>query len=95
MIKTFRILGRRWRILEYVGEGKQRKCFVYPGDPGKVIKIPKPSGRQNTVEIDCYRFLEKRRVPLDHIARLYGEETVVDSDGKAYRGFVFERALND
>ncbi|MDR0746295.1 MAG: PhoP regulatory network YrbL family protein [Helicobacteraceae bacterium] len=82
--------------MEFIGAGANRECFVHPNDPAKVIKITKSTSviEQDAVESAYYKLLEKRRVPFDHVVRFYGEETVLDSDGKERRGFVFERALN-
>jgi hypothetical protein len=81
--------------MQFIGEGNRRKCFVYRDDPTKVIKVAKSISTTEAIEVKYYAMLEKRGVPFDHIVRFYGEDTVLDGDGKEYSGFVFERALND
>lgn len=68
--------------------GRHRACFIHPSDPGKCIKVPARPGAfsQSLVEDDYYRYLARRRVPLDHLAACHGW---VDTDRG--RGLVFDR----
>ena len=81
-----------------LAEGRERRCYLHPQDPGKVVKIPKGTETSQTRrELDFYRGLQKRAfTDYSHLPRFYGTvetnlgqglviELIRDHDGQISR----------
>lgn len=71
---------------EFVGAGKHRSCYAYPGDPSRVIKVLHEASerelRSVAHELDYYRWLDKHLKDWRGIPRFY--ETVETNLGTGY-----------
>jgi hypothetical protein len=77
-----------------INKGTNRACYVHPEDKNKCIKINISKNKKETKrEIWYYKYLEKRKVSYDMLARYYGMvktnfgegevvELIRDYDGK-------------
>lgn len=76
--------------LELIGTGSQRKCYAFPGDASRCVKVVYNSSRGGAREIaretEYFRHLQKRLRDWRCIPRFYG---TVETD--AGTGYVFER----
>lgn len=72
--------------LEPIGKGTNRLCFVHPEDKNKCIKITHSNDYSEAIkEIKYYKFLQKRNISWNLLAKYYG--SVETSLGK---GEVFD-----
>lgn len=56
-----------------IGKGTNRSCFVHPMDLNKCIKITHSNDYSETIkEIKYYKFLQKREISWDFLAKYYG-----------------------
>lgn len=79
-----------------IGRGQRRECHIHPGDEMRCIKImrepdDKPGTRdQNAVEWQTFVRLQKRGVPLTHLAICHGW-----AETNRGLGLVCERVANE
>lgn len=59
----------------YIGQGLHRKCYIYPNDNNKCIKINYNEGADTETnrEIKYYQHLIKRNIIWDSLSQYYGE----------------------
>ena len=64
-------------LIDEIGRGKERICFLHPQDQNKIIKVVHTlESKQMIREIQIYRELEKRQdISYEHIPKYYGEVT--------------------
>ncbi|WP_085246641.1 YrbL family protein [Gilliamella mensalis] len=72
---------------DYISKGLHRKCYHYPDDTNKCIKVNYNDGAEQETnrEVSYYKHLIKRNISFDALAQYYG--TVPTNYGK---GQVFE-----
>lgn len=76
----------------FLGKGNERLCYIHPEDNTRIIKVPykeKNSRNQNELEYIYYKYLEKKGVSFEHIAKCYDRVSVGDK-----KGLVFDRVLD-
>lgn len=85
----------------FIAKGGERKCYIHPDDPTKLVKIQYDNSllrHQNILDLDYYQYLSQKLENFDNIATFFGEvETnfgsglifgaVKDYDGKFSKTF--------
>ena len=64
-----------------MAKGYERDVYIHPEDPGKIIKVTRPSMHniQTKREISYYKKLKKRKkLNWNHLPKYYGEILQID-----------------
>ena len=79
------------KLLDEIGRGKERICYLHPYDNTKIIKVIHTSkSKQMKRELIIYNQLKNRQnINYDHIPNFYGE--VVTDRGT---GYIFDVVIN-
>ncbi|MCF7355393.1 YrbL family protein [Vibrio sp. CK2-1] len=103
------------QFLEWVefgsGLGNERRCFQYPNDKYKCIKVSrKNQSKQTHRELKYFNFLQRMSVPFIHVPKFYGsvesreyigivQEIIKDDDGSISKNLVdfilYDKVQND
>ncbi|MWN31210.1 MULTISPECIES: YrbL family protein [unclassified Gilliamella] len=71
---------------DYISRGLHRKCYHYPNDPSKCIKVNYNVGAEEETnrEISYYKHLIRRNVSFDALAKYYGPVSTSYGKGHAF-----------